>query len=73
MPHGDTSEWRSPDDEGKLVDQALMTLPFDELEIMDDWHIDGFKRNRQQQCENEKRIYSRSPGGIVCRSIEWAV
>lgn len=31
------------DDEGNLVDQALMTLPFEELEIMDDWHVMGLK------------------------------
>jgi len=31
------------DAEGKLVDQILMTLPFDELEIMDDWHVLGLK------------------------------
>ncbi|PZX07520.1 alkylation response protein AidB-like acyl-CoA dehydrogenase [Psychrobacillus insolitus] len=31
------------DDEGNLVDQILMTLPFDELEIMDDWHVLGLK------------------------------
>jgi 3-hydroxy-9,10-secoandrosta-1,3,5(10)-triene-9,17-dione monooxygenase len=31
------------DDEGNIVDQALMTLPFEELEIMDDWHVMGLK------------------------------
>ncbi|MEC1520793.1 acyl-CoA dehydrogenase family protein [Neobacillus niacini] len=31
------------DDEGNLVDQALMTLPFEEVEIMDDWHVMGLK------------------------------
>ncbi|MEY2191164.1 acyl-CoA dehydrogenase family protein [Neobacillus sp. BF23-41] len=31
------------DEDGKLVDQALMTVPFDELEIMDDWHTMGLK------------------------------
>ena len=31
------------DENGKLVDQALMTLPFDELEIMDDWYTMGLK------------------------------
>jgi 3-hydroxy-9,10-secoandrosta-1,3,5(10)-triene-9,17-dione monooxygenase len=31
------------DNEGNLVDQALMTLPFEELEIMDDWHVMGLK------------------------------
>jgi 3-hydroxy-9,10-secoandrosta-1,3,5(10)-triene-9,17-dione monooxygenase len=31
------------DDKGNLVDQALMTLPFEELEIMDDWHVMGLK------------------------------
>ncbi|MCM3689817.1 acyl-CoA dehydrogenase family protein [Neobacillus niacini] len=31
------------DDEGNLVDQALMTVPFEEVEIMDDWHVMGLK------------------------------
>jgi 3-hydroxy-9,10-secoandrosta-1,3,5(10)-triene-9,17-dione monooxygenase len=31
------------DEDGKLVDQALMTLPFDELEIMDDWNTMGLR------------------------------
>jgi 3-hydroxy-9,10-secoandrosta-1,3,5(10)-triene-9,17-dione monooxygenase len=31
------------DDQGNLVDQALMTIPFEELEIMDDWHVMGLK------------------------------
>jgi 3-hydroxy-9,10-secoandrosta-1,3,5(10)-triene-9,17-dione monooxygenase len=31
------------DEEGNLVDQALMTLPFEEVEIMDDWHVMGLK------------------------------
>jgi 3-hydroxy-9,10-secoandrosta-1,3,5(10)-triene-9,17-dione monooxygenase len=31
------------DEDGKLVDQALMTVPFDELEIMDDWYTMGLK------------------------------
>lgn len=31
------------DDEGKMIDQVLMTLPFAEMEIMDDWHVMGLK------------------------------
>ena len=31
------------DEEGKLVDQALMTVPFDEVEIIDDWHTLGLR------------------------------
>lgn len=31
------------DEKGKLIDQALMTLPFSELEIMDDWYTMGLK------------------------------
>ncbi|WP_227937773.1 acyl-CoA dehydrogenase family protein [Alkalihalobacillus deserti] len=30
-------------EEGKLVDQILLTLPFQEMEIMDDWHTMGLK------------------------------
>ena len=30
-------------EEGKMVDQVLMTLPFNEMEIMDDWHVMGLK------------------------------
>ncbi|KKK39136.1 acyl-CoA dehydrogenase [Mesobacillus campisalis] len=30
-------------EDGKLVDQVLMTLPFHEMEIMDDWHTLGLK------------------------------
>jgi 3-hydroxy-9,10-secoandrosta-1,3,5(10)-triene-9,17-dione monooxygenase len=31
------------DEDGKLIDQALMTLPFKEVEIVDDWHTLGLK------------------------------
>jgi 3-hydroxy-9,10-secoandrosta-1,3,5(10)-triene-9,17-dione monooxygenase len=31
------------DEEGKLIDQVLMTLPFHELAVMDDWHTMGLK------------------------------
>ncbi|WKA49322.1 acyl-CoA dehydrogenase family protein [Planococcus liqunii] len=30
-------------EEGKMVDQVLMTLPFSEMEIMDDWNVMGLK------------------------------
>ncbi|PFO05822.1 acyl-CoA dehydrogenase [Bacillus sp. AFS076308] len=31
------------DENGKLVDQVLMTLPFEQLNIMDDWYTMGLK------------------------------
>ena len=31
------------DENGKLLDQALMTVPFDEVEIIDDWHTLGLR------------------------------
>lgn len=31
------------DEQGAIVDQILMTLPFSEMEIMDDWHTMGLK------------------------------
>lgn len=31
------------DEDGKLVDQALMTLPFEEVEIIDDWNTLGLR------------------------------
>ena len=31
------------DEQGEIVDQILMTLPFSEMEIMDDWHTMGLK------------------------------
>ncbi|WP_226037525.1 acyl-CoA dehydrogenase family protein [Aquibacillus saliphilus] len=31
------------DENGELVDQVLMTLPFEEMEIMDDWYTMGLK------------------------------
>ena len=31
------------DENGELVDQALMTLPFHEVEIMDDWNTLGLR------------------------------
>ena len=30
-------------EQGEIVDQILMTLPFSEMEIMDDWHTMGLK------------------------------
>ncbi|MFC3041824.1 acyl-CoA dehydrogenase family protein [Virgibacillus xinjiangensis] len=30
-------------DQGELVDQVLMTLPFDHMEIQDDWYVMGLK------------------------------
>ena len=31
------------DENGNLLDQALMTVPFDEVEIIDDWHTLGLR------------------------------
>jgi 3-hydroxy-9,10-secoandrosta-1,3,5(10)-triene-9,17-dione monooxygenase len=31
------------DEDGKLIDQALMTLPFEEVEIVDDWNTLGLR------------------------------
>lgn len=30
-------------DKGEMIDQVLMTLPFDQLEIIDDWHTLGLR------------------------------
>ncbi|MGO4498899.1 acyl-CoA dehydrogenase family protein [Paenibacillus sp. 2RAB27] len=31
------------DEKGKLIDQCLMTVPFNQMEIMDDWHTMGLR------------------------------
>ena len=41
MQIGDILAWRSLTIDGNLLDQALMTVPFDEVEIIDDWHTLG--------------------------------
>ena len=52
MHHGVTLECQIVDDNGNLVDQLLMTVPFDDVEIVDDWYTLGLRGT----CSNSVKM-----------------